>query len=105
MEMNVSNVKCTLGVIDSARKFNERIFCYFSAILPLIKVHGRLRIWKPASCQLFFIEKVNHQSLQIWDMMLDKSCQSFCIYCRMGRVQLFLTHTGIKHCTGVTETL
>lgn len=104
-EINVSKIKCMSGIIDSARKFYERIFCYFSALLPLIKVHGRLMIWKPTSCQPFFIEKVNHQSFQTRDVMLDKSCQFFCIYYKMARVQLFLTHIGIKRCTGVTDTL
>lgn len=32
--------------------------------------------------------------------MLDKSHQSFCIHSKMGKVQLFLTHGGIKVSTG-----
>lgn len=62
-------------------------------------------IWKPASYQLFLIEKVSHQSFLTWDMILDKSCQSFCIYYKTGTVQLFLARKGIKHCAGVTDNL
>jgi len=36
----MSKMKCTLGTIDSARKLYEIIFCYFSTILLLIKIHG-----------------------------------------------------------------
>lgn len=80
--------------------FMKNLYCYyffyFSLILCLINIHWRLKIWKATFCQLFLIEKVNHQSFQTWDMMLDKSRQSFCISYKIGKMQLFLTHTGIK---------